>query len=413
MIFLDFSIRKGEYMKKVCYFECMSGASGDMLLASMIGAGADKADFISELSKLSSLNGDYNIKFSKVIKNGILSDNVEVIIPQKDHHHRNLNDITTIVNDSTLDQSVKNLAVKIFTRLAIAESKVHGVSLEEVHFHEVGAIDSIIDIVGFSILYNKLLPDKVYISPVNVGYGVVKAAHGIIPIPAPATLELLQMSKWPINTFNNVEGELLTPTGAAILSEIKTEFVNFPSFNYIESISYGAGKRDIDKFSNVIRLTVGQINSISHNDHSILIEANIDDMNPEYYSYIIDKLFDIGVYDAFIQPIIMKKTRPACILSVICNPKDRGQVESLIFEETTTLGIRSSNLDRTLLEREVEELFIDDLGKVKIKIGKTSTGKVVSVKPEYEDCCRLAKINQISIKSVENIIKSKILNIYN
>ena len=252
-------------MKKSCFIECYSGAAGDMLIAGFLGALNDKDYFINELSKLS-IKNEFEIEIKPTVKKGIASTNINVIIKEHDHchshehkhhHHRGLNEITEIINNSDISTEAKELAIKIFINLGEAEAKVHGTTLDKVHFHEVGAIDSIVDIVGFAILFTKLKIEEVTVSNINVGSGLIKCEHGFIPVPAPATLELIKLFKMPVSSIVNIKGETLTPTGAAILGTIATVFNNIPNYDEIQTISYGAGTKDFEEISNTLRVTVG------------------------------------------------------------------------------------------------------------------------------------------------------------
>jgi len=393
-------------MKKICYFECFSGASGDMLLGVLLGAGIDKRWFLNELDKIDDIQGCFEIKISDMVKKGISAVDADVILTHHEHHHRGLNDIIKIINSSDIDSKAKDLSVRIFTTLAKAEAKVHNQDINSIHFHEVGAIDAIVDIVGFSILFTSLNIDKVIVSPVNVGSGFVNAAHGVLPVPAPATLEILKESGWPVDNSVKIEGESLTPTGAAILATIKSEFGSFPMLDQIISVSYGAGKKNFENIANVIRLTLGEIaeSNLLDIDSVYITEANIDDMQPEFYDYVISKLFDNGALDVYLTPIIMKKTRPACKISVICNEKNKSLMEKIIFEETSSIGIRSYKTQRSLLKREFVKVKLEGLGEVSIKIAKDNNDKILSVKPEYDDCAKLAIINNIPVKNIYDLV---------
>jgi len=397
-------------MKRICYFECFSGASGDMLLGSLLGTGIDKSWFLNELDKIKAIQGCFEVKISNVVKKGISAVDANVILAHHEHHHRGLDDIIKIINSSGIDSKAGNLAIKIFTTLAKAEAKVHNQDINSVHFHEVGAVDAIVDIVGFSILFTSLNIDKVIVSPVNVGSGFVNAAHGTLPVPAPATLEILKESGWPVDNSVKIEGESLTPTGAAILATINNEFGSFPAFDQIISVSYGAGKKDFENIANIIRVSLGEVSEITlfDNDTVYVVETNIDDMQPEFYDHIISKLFDNGALDVYLTPIIMKKTRPACKVSIICTEKIKLLMEKIIFEETSTLGIRSYKTQRAVLKREFIKININGLGEVSVKIAKDNDGKILSAKPEYDDCAKLAILNNIPIK---NIYDSALKNI--
>ncbi|OGH97262.1 MAG: TIGR00299 family protein [Candidatus Melainabacteria bacterium GWF2_32_7] len=395
-------------MKRTCYFECLAGASGDMLLGALLGAGVDQDWFIGELKKLKDIADSFEIKISNVVKKGIAATDVEVELIHNEHHHRGLNDIVKIINSSEIDEKAKDLAIKIFTNLGKAEAKVHGTDINKIHFHEVGAIDSIVDIVGFSILFSLLNIDKVVVSPVNTGSGYVKCAHGVMPVPAPATLEIITSKEWPVDNSIKVETELLTPTGAAILTTIKTEFGSFPSFSKINTISYGAGKKEVPQLANVVRFTLGESDEQQNSDETWVIETNIDDMQPEFYDFIFEKLMSLGAFDVFLTPVIMKKNRPANVLTVLCPVGIKEKVEKIIFEETTTFGVRSYRVNRTILNREFKKITLDNLGDIAVKIGRDNSGKILSVKPEYDDCVKVAKENNIPLKEVYNLVLKKV-----
>lgn len=391
-------------MGKILYIECYSGASGDMLMGALLGLFQDKSFFIDELNKLDKIKNDFQLKISQLMKNSISATDVEVMLTRHEHHHRGLEDIKNIILSSNIESGAKETAINIFTRLAIAEAKVHNTDINSIHFHEVGAIDAIVDITGFSILLNKLDVDKIIFSPVSTGSGTVKCAHGIMPVPAPATLEIIKDAKMPVINNIKAESELLTPTGAAIIATVNNGFSDLPPFKTIEAVSYGSGKRNFKEFSNIVRAVLGyEVNNISEQD-IWLIETNIDDMQPEIYDYIFEKLFSSGALDVFITPIIMKKTRPACILSVLCEDKNMQTIQEIIFAETTSFGIRSQKVHRSVLNREMKTLNIQELGQLKIKEGRDCSGRLMSMKPEYEDCARIAKERNIPLKEVYRII---------
>lgn len=395
-------------MEKIWYFECFSGASGDMLMGALSGFLRDKRIYLDELKKISHIQNEFEVKISTVVKKGISATDADVILKKHEHHHRGLDHIKHIIENSDISQNAKNLATKIFTTLAEAEAKVHNTDINHVHFHEVGAIDAIVDIVGFSILFDILKIKKVIISPVNTGSGFVNAAHGILPVPAPATLEIIQKSGMPINTSINIESEALTPTGAAILATIKQEYGEWgkiPDFSQINEISYGAGKKDFEKIANVIRITCGNIEK-QETTNIWQIETNIDDMNPEFFELAMDRLYEKGALEVFMTPTMMKKSRPATILSVLCEEKDLENIEKIIFENTTTFGIRRFKVERNILKRTFQKVNIPELGEITIKTGYDKDGNIVTSKPEYEDILRIAKEKNLSIKEVLKELKS-------
>ncbi len=393
---------------KILYYDCFAGISGDMNLGAMIDLGIDREYLINELKKLAI--GGYEIEVSETKKQGISGTKVTVHLLHPDqshshhdhdhhHEHRNLNDIRKIIVGSSLNEKVKNLSMEIFEKIALAESKIHDKPINEIHFHEVGAVDSIVDIVGCAICLDYLKPDKIMSSRIELGGGFVNCAHGVFPVPAPATAEILK--GLPVKS-GAVMQETTTPTGAAILATIVNEFTDNTRF-LIQKTGYGIGHKDFD-IPNLLRVYLGEENiqdqSVSNTSH--IIECNIDDMNPELYDYIFDALFKAGANDVFITPIIMKKSRPAVTLSVLCNPSVEVEIEKILFEETSTLGIRKYPVEKTMLERK-SDMLETPLGKVQIK-SAFYKGRVLKSKPEYEDCLRIAKEQQIPLSEVYKVV---------
>lgn len=323
-----------------------------------------------------------------------------------EHHHRNLKDIENIINSSDLSEKVKNLSLNMFMRVAEAEAKVHGKTLYEVHFHEVGAIDSIVDIVGAAICLDYLKVDKIMASHVQVGGGFVKCAHGLMPVPAPATVEILKGI--PINV-GVVQFETTTPTGAAILAENVQEFTSKIDFA-IKKIGYGIGHRDLD-IPNVLRVYLGEDNSLEKIEEQYILETNIDDMNPEFYGYIEEKLFDAGALDVFKTPIFMKKGRPGIKLSVLISEKIEKDILDIVFEETTSIGVRKYKVEKIMLNREFSKVETQ-YGEVTIKKSYYK-GNLVKYKPEYEECKKIAKENNITMEKVYREVYKQTSNIYN
>ncbi len=394
-------------MAKTAYFECFSGASGDMLLGALWGAIENKEHLRAELDKINDVKNHFSIELRQVKKLGITANFADVKIKEETHHHHNhrtYKDIKNIINFSKIDTKAKELSLKIFHNLALAEAKVHGCTTDEVHFHEVGAVDSIVDIVGFSILFSSLDIERTIVSPVNTGCGVIKCDHGTMPVPAPATLELVSMLNIPVMNTPKVQTELLTPTGAAILGTVADEFKNIETLENIEKISYGAGSKDLKEISNVVRFTLANdINNSVNNKYVYIIQCNIDDMSPETYGYIFDKLFETGALDVYLTPIIMKKNRPGNILSVICSEDKIPELEQIIFDETTTFGIRRYKTERTVLSTEFKTVELKGLGKIRVKIGRDSNGNIIKNKPEYEDCLKIAQQYNIPLRDVINL----------
>ena len=420
---------------KILYYDCFSGISGDMNLGALIDLGIDEKYLIEELEKLN-LNG-YEIRVSRASRKGIEGTKVDVNLihhhhehshegegtphhdhshndnedehshvhknnNQSHHDHRNLKDIEKIINCSELSTKVKELSIKMFMKVACAEAKVHGKPLYEVHFHEVGAVDSIVDIVGAAICINHLNVDKIMSSSVELGGGFVKCAHGIIPVPAPATMEILKGI--PVK-LGAVPFETTTPTGAAILATTVSEFKDNNNF-IINKIGYGIGNRDTD-IPNVLRVMIVEEadNSPSTNkdksesqEFQEIVECNIDDMNPELYEYVIDKLFAVGAMDVYLTPIIMKKGRPSVKISVLCWPDKIEKIEEVLFRETTTFGMRSFKVHKTMLQRK--------FAKVKTSFGEVTVkeayykGEKIKSKLEYEECKKIAQSMEISISKV-------------
>ena len=378
---------------KILYFDCSSGISGNMTLGALTEIIGDENYLIEELKKLN-IDG-YKIEISKKVKNGITGTYVDVILAHKhEHHHehRNLNDINKIIENSLLSDEVKNLAKRIFLRVAKAESKVHNKTLEEVHFHEVGAIDSIVDIVGTAILINKINPDKIISSIVNDGYGFIDCSHGTMSVPVPATSEIFASSNVKFRQID-IDTELVTPTGAAIIAELSTDFTILPAI-VTEKIGWGTGSKDL-KIPNVLKVYYGEIQE--SNEDFVVMETNVDDCTGEILGYTLEKLFESKALDVFYTPIFMKKGRPAYKLTVACRKKDMLNLQNIIFKETTTIGIRYRFESRTELKRE----FIE----INTKYGKIKAKKVVNngetyVYPEYESMKKIASKNNIPLKEL-------------
>ncbi|MCJ7813676.1 nickel pincer cofactor biosynthesis protein LarC, partial [bacterium] len=331
---------------KIAFFDCFSGASGDMILGSLIDAGLSMMDLEEELSKLG-LSG-YTIRADKKEKKGIWGTQFQDDVSDN-HHHRSLKDIFKIIDQCSLSDVIKNKSKMIFDNLAKAESKIHNQTVDKIHFHEVGAVDSIIDIVGAVIGLEFMNIQLIMTSKIHVGTGFLNCAHGTLPVPPPAALELLKGI--PIYS-TEIEGELVTPTGAAILSTLSKEFGNLPLMQ-IEQIGYGLGQKELS-IPNVLRVCIGNTHQRYDEDTVQLIETNIDDMNPQFYEYIMESLFTKGAKDVFLNPIIMKKNRPGVVLSLIANPAQVQSLVDVLFRETTTLGVRISEIKkRLILKREI------------------------------------------------------------
>ncbi|MBA4422145.1 MAG: TIGR00299 family protein [Syntrophus sp. (in: bacteria)] len=377
---------------KIAYFDCFAGISGDMTLGALIGAGADPERLRDQLAGLG-VDG-YTFEVGRKIVGYIEATDVRVILDEVHPHHRRLKEILEILCAAPLSDPVKQTAERIFRRLAEAEGRVHGRPPEEVHFHEVGAVDAIIDIVGTAVGLEMLGWPKVVAGPMPTFHGYAKGAHGVFPLPAPATAEILCGVPW---RKLDIEGELVTPTGAAIIREIAAGFGPLPAMT-VERIGYGAGKNDFG-IPNVLRVMVGEEHAPLPTPQSVsVIETNIDDLNPQFYETAMERLFAAGALDVFLSPIQMKKNRPGTLLSVICDPFQAESMAAIVLDETSTLGVRISQWERVCLERRWEEV-VTEFGAVRIKIGERD-GKAVTASPEYEDCKKAAIKHKVAVRHV-------------
>ncbi len=386
----------------LAYFDCFSGISGDMTLGALVDAGLPIDVLRSELAKLN-LPG-YTLSSEKVRRSGLSATKVHVILDDKEQPARHLADINRIIDSSTLSPAVKQKSLSIFQRLAEVEAKVHGTTPEKVHFHEVGALDALVDIVGSVIGLEHLGITEVIGSPVNVGSGTIHTAHGKLPVPAPATAELLK--NIPLYS-SSITFELTTPTGAAIISTLATFFGPLPQMK-VRAIAYGAGNKDFPGQPNVLRLMIGELFPAYDEDTSMLIETNIDDMNPQLYDHVIEKLLALGAQDAYLTPIIMKKGRPGILLSVLTDKSKSTEILDTIFRETTSIGVRIQEVGRKKLSREVRTVETS-YGKIRIKISRRGD-EIMTVTPEYEDCRKLAEEKQVPLKTVMDEAKARAIS---
>lgn len=401
---------------KSIYLDCVSGISGNMFLGACIQLGVPKNFLVSELEKLN-LSGEYHLEISDVSKNGIGAAYVDVKLlrdfePEKiqsdrpnirrlhrhehhqTHHHRTFADIKKIIESSSLSETVQKKSLAIFSVIAAAEGKVHGKPADEVNFHEVGAIDSIVDIVGCAICLDYLEVEKIFVGKVNVGSGFVQCAHGLMPVPAPATAELLQ----GFQTYSfGAEKELTTPTGAAIIKALAEFSADLPEDFTSEKIGYGAGTLDL-KIPNVLRIYFGEFSGQT-SKKLVKLETNIDDMNPQIYGWLYEKLFAVGALDVWTTNILMKKNRPAQMLSVLVDSEHQADCIKIIFEETTTIGIRIIEISRRVEAVRKMAKVLTTWGEVQCKVSAYD-GKIVSITPEYEDCKKLAEKNNVPFKEV-------------
>jgi len=385
---------------RILYYDCFAGISGDMNLGAMVDLGVDPDYLKTELQKLN-IEG-FHLEIQKDIRRGVSGTKATVVIENPENEkHRHLRHVEELVNQSNLSPEVKAMSLKIFDLIAVAEGKVHNISKERVHFHEVGALDSIADIVGAAICLDYLKVDKVMSSPIQLGGGMVKCAHGIMPVPAPATTEIVQ--NVPVKT-GLIQHEATTPTGAAILVATVDEFTDKIDFK-IQKTAYGIGQRDVSEVPNVLRVFLSDTNEPTNQtklEEAWMLECNIDDMNPEWYDHLFGKLFDSGASDVFLTPIIMKKSRPANMLSVLCNKNIVPEMKSIIFNNSTTIGLREYPVTKTVLDRQEKEIETE-LGKVRVKCSYFQ-GKEIRFKPEFEDLKKLATLHGLSLNEVEKII---------
>ncbi|MCH7760762.1 nickel pincer cofactor biosynthesis protein LarC [candidate division TA06 bacterium] len=391
---------------RIAYFDCFSGISGDMIVGSLLDAGLDFQLLQSELNKLN-LRG-FRVKAEKMKRKSLVGTKFCVEI-EDEGGERRLGEILEIIGKSGIDGAIKSSAAEIFKRMASVEGKVHDQKIEEVHFHEIGGLDTIVDVVSGLVGLEKLGVEAIYSSKVNVGSGFVETAHGTLPVPAPATVELLK----GVPLFSNrIEGELATPTGAAILSTLSKGFGRIPEMK-IERIGYGVGSREFE-IPNLLRVLIGESPLVNSQflpkggssipvtnyqvDEVVLIETNIDDMSPELFEHVSERLMERGGLDVFMTPVQMKKGRPGILLSLLAPSDQVDELTFILFDETTTFGVRVQTVERRKLSREVLPIQTA-FGEVKVKVGKWGE-KVKSISPEYEDCRKIALEKGLPLKEI-------------
>ena len=399
---------------KTLYFDCFSGISGDMTLGALVDLGVPEDYLIKELQTLH-IDDEFKLTFEKTQKMGITGTKAHVHVhehhhdPEVGHHHnhehRNLHSISHIIEGSSITARAKDWALKIFEKVAVAEAKVHGTTVEKVHFHEVGATDSIVDTVGAAVCLDYLNVDKILASTVEVGGGFVNCAHGVFPVPAPATTEIL---KGIPCSYGKVDSETTTPTGAAILAAMVDEFESHPEMT-VSKIAYGIGFKDFS-IPNVLRVMVGEteqkIISDYEQENNLVIESNIDDMNSEDYQLVMELLLSHGALDVYITPIIMKKSRPANTISILTLPEKKEELLQILFKNTTSFGVRVFPVQKIMLKRDIKTVNTS-YGPVRVKIGITD-GSIVKWKMEYEDLKSIAEKHSKSLISLRNEIIKEI-----
>ncbi|HEX8747281.1 MAG TPA: nickel pincer cofactor biosynthesis protein LarC [Pyrinomonadaceae bacterium] len=393
---------------RTLYFDCFAGASGDMILGALVGSGVDERLLLEQLSLLG-VRG-YEIEFGQVDRSGISCVKASVRVPHE-HAHRHLGDILKIIYESGLSDRVKERAAHIFSRLAQAEARVHNMPVERIHFHEVGAMDAILDVVGACIGFEALAIERFVSSALHVGSGMVEMAHGRFPVPPPAVAELLKDA--PVYS-SEITGELVTPTGAAIISTVAGEYGALPAMK-IERVAYGAGSREYQRFPNALRLMVGESETVQANQGSrpghqpkeerlVMLETNIDDMSAQRFGYLMERALEQGALDCFFTPVQMKKNRPAILVSILCRPEESGKLCELLFTETTTLGVRESEVRRRALERSIVSVETR-FGAIDVKVAHLN-GQVMNEMPEYEQCQAAARRAGVGLSVVEEEVRA-------
>ena len=379
---------------KVVYFDCPSGASGDMILGALIDAGVSLPTLRAELAKLG-LPG-FTLETREVRRGAFRATKADVVLDaQVRHHHRQLRDILAILGASQLPPAVIAGAARIFSRLAEAEARVHGTGIEEVHFHDVGAVDAIVDVTGAVIALHLLGVENVHVSALPLGGGFVDGPHGRMPVPGPGAAELLR--GFPV-VDTGVRSELVTPTGAAILTTLAAPGAGRMPAMTVDRIGYGAGTKDLPGTPNVLRCFVGDTSDAGATETVAQLETTIDDMNPQLYEPLMDRLFDAGALDVFLTPVVMKRSRPGTVLTALCPTDKVPDLSRVLFEESSTIGVRWTEVSRTRLDREVVTI-VTDYGPLPFKVSRLS-GRVVTITPEFADVVRLAQAKSLPVREV-------------
>lgn len=381
-------------MKKILYFDCTYGIAGDMTISALISLGAPKNAFVKSMESLSVRPDSFS--FKQVIEGGIKGYKFS-LVDKGSHEFRKYKDLNNIIVKAKISDKAKQYSFSILEVLAEAEAKVHGVSKDDLHFHEIGTIDTIVDIVGTSVLIDKLEVDEIWSSPVPSGSGTVKTSHGELPVPAPATLEILKGIKL---SKKKLEGEVTTPTGAAILKGLKAG-VKPPGDFIVDNIGYGFGHLK-KPHPNFLRVMLARIED--ETESVIEVRTNIDDETPEIISYAVGKLLSSGVLDAWVAPVTMKKGRPGMIIGFLCHEKDLDRLTDILFENTSTIGVRYHRVNRKIMQRRIENIKTK-YGKVKVKVSKK--GKNFNINAEYDDCAKLAEKYGLPVSDIKREAEHK------
>jgi uncharacterized protein (TIGR00299 family) protein len=401
---------------KVAYFDTFAGIAGDMVLGGFVSAGVEANELKEQLAKLSL--GNFELRVGKVVRSGITATKVDIVvsgelekvndlgskIPGHAHKHdqshsqhehgKSYLEIKHLIENSHLSDRVKSRSLAIFLKLAEAEARIHDTTVEKIHFHEVGAMDSIVDIVGTAVCLESAGIESVFTSPILLGSrGYIEADHGVLPVPAPASIEILK--GYPV-VFNDIPFELTTPTGAAIVSALSKGVLDDKPIE-IEKIGYGAGTRDLGRLPNLLRVVIGELKSELEEDHNVLVETNMDDINPQLIPFVIEKVLSLGATDAFVTPLIMKKGRPGFMLSVLMSESMLSKISSEIFSQTTTLGLRIQNIRRIKVHRELR-VAKTSFGDVRVKESSLNGRKRISA--EFEECKRIAESTNVPLAEV-------------
>jgi pyridinium-3,5-bisthiocarboxylic acid mononucleotide nickel chelatase len=380
-------------MGRLVYFDCPSGASGDMILGALVDSGVSMEALRAELAKLGLAGWDLAVR--EVRRGAFRATKVDVVVdPDVHRHHRHLGDITAILSASALAPEIVAGAKRIFTRLAEAEARVHGSTVDEVHFHDVGAVDAIVDVTGAVAGLHLLGAQSVHVSALPLGGGFVDGPHGRMPIPGPGTAELLR--GFPV-VDTGVRAELVTPTGAAILTTLAAGGGRMPGMT-VERVGYGAGTADLPGTPNILRVFVGQATGVADTETIAQVETTIDDMSPQLYEPLVDRLFEAGALDVFLTPVIMKRSRPGTVLTALCPPERVDDLARVLFAESSTIGVRWSEMARTRLEREIVTLTTA-YGPLSFKISRLE-GRVMTMTPEFADVVRIARDKSLPVREV-------------